>query len=237
MHIAIVDSNKAVTNHLTVLLKHRYKVTVFRSYSALLTKLQRVAFDFYILDWRVYPVHSLDLLTFLRYRMNCNIPVVFLTNQYQQQEFVAALEAGADDYLTKTVTVDELNAKLEAIMRRVYLLDDRVTPREIYGYHFSPSIRSISYSGQTIVLSEKQFVLAYFFFANAHRSLSRQELLMVVWGKDHSKMDLIFSRTLDVHVRYIRQKLGLAHQTSSVRLLSVHGFGYRLSPIVSLNAP
>lgn len=236
MHIAIVDSNKAVTNHLTVLLKHRYKVTVFRSYSSLLNKLQRRTFDFYILDWRVYPVHSLDVLTFLRLRMNCHIPVVFLTNQYQQHEFIAALEAGADDYLQKSVTADELNAKLEAIIRRVNFLEDRVSPREIYGYYFNQALRSVSFDGQTIVLSEKQFKLAWFFFLHAQRSLSRQELLMAVWGKDQSKMDLLFSRTLDVHVRFIRQKLALNQQTSSVRLLSIHGFGYRLSPILSTNA-
>jgi DNA-binding response OmpR family regulator len=102
----------------------------------------------------------------------------------------------------------------------------------ITGYRLNPLTYEIFLQGQKIIVSQKEFALAYYFFTNVDRSISRGELLKVIWGSSDKQI----TRSLDVHISWIRKKLRLEiNSDSGYRLLAIYGFGYRLIKIDLLN--
>ena len=228
MEIAIVESDASFAATLEDLFHPAHKVNWFITNSALMHELNKSNFDFYIIEWTTQSISSLEILQFIREKLFSPDPVIFLTNNYYENELVLALDAGADEYLQKSILTDVFLAKFEAISRRANALNWYGLSKEFHGYHFDPAERIVSYSNERIVLSVKQFELAYYFFNNCQRPLSRKQLLLAVWGRNQPELNVLLSRTLDVHVRHVRQKLKLDSHTSHVKLLSIHGFGYKL---------
>jgi DNA-binding response OmpR family regulator len=89
----------------------------------------------------------------------------------------------------------------------------------------------VNFGNESVVLSEKEFDLAYYFFSNFDSPLPRKQLLIKVWGKEHKDFTREFTRTLDVHVTFIRRKLKIGSNAEKIRLVSIHSFGYRLVEI------
>lgn len=228
MEIAVVESDLHVASALKDLLCPRHQVNCFVSNSALMNELTKSNYDFYIMEWTTQYIHSLEVLRFIREKLFSPDPVMFLAANFHEGELIQALDAGADDYLDKSIKSDILLAKLEAISRRANALTVYGAGKELHGYYFDPAERIVCYSNEQIVLSVKQFELAYYFFNNCQRPLSRKQLLLAVWGKNQTEVSTLFSRTLDVHVRYLRQKLRLDNRASHVKLVAIHGYGYKL---------
>ena len=155
--------------------------------------------------------------------------MIFLSQNYNERHLVEVLTAGADDYLIKMPAPEVLVARIKALERRAYGSIDQWLSRELHGYLFNTAQRSVSFADRTISLSVKEFELAYYFFCNFQRPLSRRQLFMAVWGREQPDFEYVFTRTLDVHVRFLRQKLNLGCQADIVKLLSIHGYGYRLA--------
>jgi DNA-binding response OmpR family regulator len=154
-----------------------------------------------------------------------------LTSNQDEIDVVAALQAGADDYCIKPVRSQELLARINALSRRAYPEVIHTFPRELRGYVFDDATRTVSFDGETVVLSEKEFDLAYYFFSNFDSPLSRKQLLIKVWGKEYKDFSREVTRTLDVHVTFIRRKLKIGADGDKIRLVSIHSFGYRLVEI------
>jgi DNA-binding response OmpR family regulator len=160
-----------------------------------------------------------------------NQPVLFLTSNQDEIDVVAALQAGADDYCIKPVRPQELLARINALSRRAYPEVIHTFPHEIRGYTFEKATRMVNFGNESVVLSEKEFDLAYYFFSNFDSPLPRKQLLIKVWGKEHKDFTREFTRTLDVHVTFIRRKLKIGSNAEKIRLVSIHSFGYRLVEI------
>jgi DNA-binding response OmpR family regulator len=124
-----------------------------------------------------------------------------------------------------------LLARINALSRRAYPEVIHTFPRELRGYVFDDATRTVSFDGETVVLSEKEFDLAYYFFSNFDSPLSRKQLLIKVWGKEYKDFSREVTRTLDVHVTFIRRKLKIGADGDKIRLVSIHSFGYRLVEI------
>ena len=228
MQIAIVESDALVLEALVDLLHPSHQISHFTNNAALMNELTKSSYDFYIMEWTTRSIHSLEILRYIREKLFSPDPVMFLTDNFMEGELVQCLDAGADDYMLKTIRSDVFMARFAAISRRTNAINGYATERELHGYRFDPAERIVSYAGHRIALSVKQFELAYYFFNNCQRPLSRKQLLLAVWGKDQSEMSTLLSRTLDVHVRYVRQKLRLDNQASHVKLMAIHGYGYKL---------
>lgn len=149
------------------------------------------------------------------------LPILFVTARGAEPDKVSALEAGADDYVTKPFSPRELVARLRAVLRRrAPLADD--TPIEIDGLRLVPAARSAEGHGRPIALSPTEFRLLHFLMAQPNRVHTRARLLDAVWGRDAA----IEERTVDVHIRRLRQALAV---TGHDRLIeTVRGGGYRL---------
>jgi DNA-binding response OmpR family regulator len=232
MQIAVLEDESVLSDYLNALLtKLGHDVTVFADGLQLTKVLNKQQFDLYILDWNVPKLTGMDVLKYIRQELAGNQPVLFLTSNQDEIDVVAALQAGADDYCIKPVRPQELLARINALSRRAYPEVIHTFPHEIRGYTFEKATRMVNFGDESVVLSEKEFDLAYYFFSNFDSPLPRKQLLIKVWGKEHKDFTREFTRTLDVHVTFIRRKLKIGSNAEKIRLVSIHSFGYRLVEI------
>jgi two-component system alkaline phosphatase synthesis response regulator PhoP len=180
------------------------------------------AFDLVILDVMLPQKSGFDVCRDLR-RRSIDTPVLMLTARGQVVDKVIGLKLGADDYLTKPFEMMELLARVEALLRRVPLAPDS----QLEAYRFGPvkiDFRSaeVEREGEKIELSAKEFQLLRYFIEHRGATLSRDELLNEVWGYDAMPA----TRTVDVHVAWLRQKLE-PNTRHPQYILTVHGMGYK----------
>jgi len=171
--------------------------------------------DLVLLDLGLPDIDGIDVLTSLR-RFAPRLPVIVLTARDEVADTVAALDAGADDYLSKPFAFDELLARI-----RVSLRDDRTGDTTVLRCgDVALDIRSrhIVRDGETFELTAREYALAEVFFRHPGQVLSREQLLSNVWGYDYDPE----SNVVDVYVGYLRRKLGRD------RIATVRGMGYRL---------
>jgi two-component system phosphate regulon response regulator PhoB len=157
------------------------------------------------------------------------IPILMLTARGDEPDKVAGLDAGADDYITKPFSTQELLARIRAVLRRraPEQVSDSVTIGELV---LDAATYRVSFQGLPLKVGPTEFKLLHFLMKHAERVHSRSQLLDKVWG-DHV---FIEERTVDVHVKRLREALGAA----SVMVETVRGAGYRLTvqPQVQLQA-
>lgn len=148
-----------------------------------------------------------------------DIPIIMLTAKGAEYDKVLALDLGADDYVTKPFGMMELVSRIKAVLRRAssYSKDDTVRFGRL---EISEKKRSVLADGEQIVLTNKEFELLSRLVRNPGIVLTREELLDEIWGHDFSGE----SRTLDVHIATLRQKLGAAGEV----IETIRGVGYRL---------
>ncbi len=178
-----------------------------------------------ILDWNLPGIDGLEALKAIR--VLHSTPVLFLTSFDAESRVVTALGAGADDYLVKPFRAGELGARIQTLLRRYQtLMGKHAAPtKKLHPYaQIDQTSSSVQLLGQApIRLSNKEYLLALLFFQNVGRSLSRDEIVMFVWGRGQD----VPSRTLDTHVSRLRKRLNLRPETGW-RLTPVYSFGYRL---------
>ncbi|HXC38883.1 MAG TPA: phosphate regulon transcriptional regulator PhoB [Burkholderiales bacterium] len=174
-----------------------------------------------LLDWVLPDVTGVSFIRQLRTdQRTCDVPIIMLTSRTNDTDKIAGLEAGADDYITKPFSPGELLARVKAVIRRrAPLHSDQAV--EIAGLRLDPAAHRITAGTRKIELGATEFRLLHFFMSHPERVYSRGQLLDEVWG-DHVFVD---DRTVDVHIRRIRQAL---HPSGHHELIeTLRGIGYR----------
>lgn len=156
-----------------------------------------------------------------------SVPVLALTERNRIEEALAALAAGASDYLVKPIRRGELALRIEVLLRQAYPAL-AAQDNAVYGpYSFELRSGRLTQDGATLDLTRKEFDLALLFFRNLDRPLSRAFIKDAVWPSDTE----LPSRTMDTHVSRVRTKLGLRPE-NGFRLLPVYSYGYRLEQLL-----
>ena len=179
--------------------------------------------DLILLDWMLPGISGIELAK--RWRADPrtrNVPIIMLTARTDERDKIMGLESGADDYITKPFSPRELMARIRAVLRRraPEMSDETVS---MAGLALSPATHRVSANGVTMDLGPTEFRLLHFFMTHTERVYSRSQLLDQVWG-DHVFVE---ERTVDVHIRRLRQALepsGLDNMVQTVR-----GSGYRFA--------
>jgi two-component system phosphate regulon response regulator PhoB len=148
-------------------------------------------------------------------------PIIMLTARGQEEDKVAALEAGADDYVSKPFSVSELLARIKAVLRRSAQRHDQEL-LVIGDLELDPGTHRVSAGRTPLELSPLEFRLLHFFMAHRERVYSRQQLIEQVWGTAY-----VEDRTVDVHIRRLRKLLEPSGHDRFIQ--TVRGAGYRFS--------
>jgi DNA-binding response OmpR family regulator len=175
--------------------------------------------DLILLDWNLPGWDGLELCKQLKQnKVTSHIPLIMLTGYTQVQRKIAAFNAGADDYLSKPFEVEELVARIKAVLRRHVPAQDDIVRMD--GISLNLTAYSAEVDKKPLQLTSTEFSLLHMLMKNPGHILTRKYLLEHIWGY----ADDVSTRTVDVYVRRLRKKLGVKR---SHHIQSVHGMGYK----------
>ncbi len=212
--------------------KQGYTVEAAGDGRSALDAARRLKPDLIVLDIMLPKLDGFEVTKILRREMT--VPILMLTARDDEIDRVVGLEVGADDYLTKPFSMRELLARVKAQLRRTQLLRDELEkvkspesrsslePLIFYKLVINQTRREVMLDGQVLALKPKEYELLLFFAQHKRQMLSREFILERVWGWDY----VGDSRTVDVHVRWLRQKIE-KDAANPQRIVTVRGGGYR----------
>ena len=220
--VLIVEDEPAIAELIAVNLRHGgFDPVVAEDSVSAQRELDAVLPDVILLDWMLPGQSGLQLAR--KWRQDARskpVPILMLTARGDEPDKVAGLDAGADDYITKPFSTQELLARIRAVLRRraPEQLADSIA---LGGLQLDAATHRVSYADQPLKLGPTEFKLLHYLMKHAERVHSRTQLLDKIWG-DHVYIE---ERTVDVHVKRLREALGEA----SSMVETVRGAGYRLT--------
>jgi two-component system alkaline phosphatase synthesis response regulator PhoP len=201
--------------------KAGFMATVVTSGREVMPQIKREAPDLVVLDLMLPGLDGLQVCRAIRADANvAAIPIIMLTAKAEESDRIVGLELGADDYITKPFSPNEVVARVRALLRRA----NRAAPansRLTYG-ELSVDVdrHTVKIAGNEVKLTAKEFLLLQYLMLHRGRVLSRDLLLSDVWGYTYTGG----TRTVDVHVRRLREKVPMLADT----IVTVKQFGYKL---------
>ena len=222
--ILLVDDEDAVQKLLTYPLEREgFRVVPARDGEEALARFSAEPFDLVVLDIMLPKLDGLEVCK--RLRAESTVPIIMLTARDDELDKVVGLELGADDYITKPFSIREFRSRVRALLRRA--TQPAHEPREggrieLDGLAIDPSRRSVEVAGKEVPLTYVEFELLRALASAPGRVFTRQGLLEALWG-DSAYRD---PRTIDVHVRHLREKLERDASEPEL-ILTVRGVGYR----------
>lgn len=220
--VLIVEDESPIAELLAVNLRHNgFEPIWAEDGDAAQREIDTVLPDLILLDWMLPGRSGMELARHWRKAPRTKtVPILMLTARGDEPDKVAALDAGADDYITKPFSTQELLARLRAVLRRraPETAAERVEVGELV---LDTATHRVTWQGQPLKMGPTEFKLLAYLMQNAERVHSRSQLLDKVWG-DHV---FIEERTVDVHVKRLREALGSA----SPMVETVRGAGYRFT--------
>jgi phosphate regulon transcriptional regulator PhoB len=180
--------------------------------------------DLVVLDLMLPGIDGLEVCRRLRGdTATTAVPIIMLTAKAEEVDRIVGLEVGADDYVVKPFSPKELVARVRAVLRRNRPRAPDEAPLAVGGITLDVSRHRVEVSGHPVVLAPREFALLQTLLESPGRVLSREQLLERAWG--YARADEIESRTVDVHVRRLRAKLGEAGR----HIVTIKGVGYQLA--------
>jgi DNA-binding response OmpR family regulator len=227
IRILVVEDEPSLAEVVSLYLKRAgYQVQIASDGRQAMTILEKQIPDFVILDLMLPEVDGLSITRWLRDRSN--VPIIMVTARREEIDRIAGLEMGADDYVVKPFSPQELVSRVRAVLRRSGQeqagaeFERDLTSGEV---HISPSTRVVMVRESPIELTAKEFDLLYLLARHPKQVFTREQLLERVWGG----AEYIDPGTVTVHVRRLREKIE-SDPSSPSRLLTVWGVGYKFEP-------
>ena len=224
MRVFIADHGSDVVDYLKQIVEDLGYVAVGCTDNNVITEiLSREAFDLVISDYNIRAADDTSLLEWMNKTLPTRPPVIMMANRSAKRDITDALNAGADDYITKPESRNVIAARVNALLRGNAAggaFDTEVT----YGaYKMNRLEQSVTIHDETVILTAKEFELAEMFFKNTDRTLSRNFIMKTIWRTTVT----LATRTLDMHISRVRAKLSLRPE-NGFRIFTVFGYGYRL---------
>ena len=225
--ILVVEDEVNIAEVVSLYLKRAgYEVQIAPDGKQAMNILEREIPDFVILDLMLPEVDGLSLTRWLRDRSN--VPIIMLTARREEIDRIAGLEMGADDYVVKPFSPQELVSRVRAVMRRLGREQMDAEPERNLSFDdltIDPRSRVVTIKDMPVELTVKEFDMLYLLARHPKQVFTREQLLERVWGG----AQYIDPGTVTVHVRRLREKLE-ADPSHPTRLLTVWGVGYKFEP-------
>lgn len=228
--ILLVEDEPGIASFVRLELLHEgYQVQVAEDGRQGLELFQEGQWDLILLDIMLPGINGLEVLR--RIRKLSSVPVILLTARGDTLDKVSGLDAGADDYLPKPFAIEELLARIRSLLRRKNAwgsetVSAQATSTQDEGLLFfrnitlNPKSREVSLDGQLLALTKTEYQLLFCLMSHKNEALSREQIMNMVWGQEH----YIDPNSVDVYVRYLRNKLDVAGKESCITTL--RGIGY-----------
>lgn len=217
--ILIVEDDQGIREFVEAELKHEgFEVETASDGRQALSVFEEKKPDIILLDIMLPQLSGLEVLR--RIRKTSQVPVILVTARGETYDKVNGLNAGADDYLAKPFEIEELLARVRAVLRRTENNLDKKQNLKIRNLELNVSSMSALLDGKTIELSKTEFLLLKYLMENADCVLSRDQIISAVWGSEH----YIEDNAVDVYIRYLRNKIDKV--SGSDFIFTVRGSGY-----------
>ena len=219
--VLIVEDDEGISDFVNLELRHEgYETAVADTGRKALDAFEAEKPDLILLDIMLPELSGLEVLR--RIRKTSDVPVILLTARGETYDKVNGLNAGADDYLPKPFEIEELLARMGAVLRRVER-KDAVSPelrnRDLV---MQPLAMKVTAGGQELNLPKTEFLMLKYFLEHQNEALTRDQIISAVWGKDH----YIDENNVDVYVGYLRTKIDQSLKAEYIR--TVRGVGYMM---------
>ena len=221
--IYVIEDDESIRELLKVALEgFGYQIRAYESAESALLDMKEDKPDLALFDLMLPGMDGLSAIKLLRQDSQLkNIPVICLTAKDKELDKVAGLDVGADDYITKPFGVLELAARIRSLLRRSNKVDS-IDVIKFMTLTINPQTREVKNNGQLVELTYKEYELLLYLIEHNSRVVSRDELLNQIWGYEYDGE----TRTLDIHIRTLRQKLGSVG-TDYIR--TIRSVGYRFA--------
>ena len=218
--VLIVDDDVAICEALERSLRFEgFKVRSALNGDIAIEEIEKNRADILILDINMPEVDGIQVTKYLR-SLDIDIPICILSARDEVSDRVSGLEAGADDYVVKRFSFDELLARIHALLRRRSVVDSKIL--SVGELIVDPMRRSAEYYGRSLDLTKKEFDLLHVLANNLSLVMSREQLLNRVWGYDFD----VDTNVVDVFIGYLRKKLEIDGQERIIE--TVRGVGFVL---------
>jgi DNA-binding response OmpR family regulator len=224
--ILIVEDEPSIAEVVHLYLRRAgYQVTVVQDGKAALDALAQQMPDLVVLDLMLPEVDGLSITRWIRDRSD--VPIIMLTARRGEADRIAGLEMGADDYVVKPFSPQELVSRVRAVLRRTRNTGGTISEQPILfdDLQINPVTRLVSARGEEIVLTAKEFDMLWLLARHPRQVFTRDQLLERVWGMS----DFIDPGTVTVHVRRLREKIEV-DASNPEHILTVWGVGYKFEP-------
>ena len=224
--ILVVDDEKRIVEIVKAYLeKDGYRVIAAYDGSSALDSARRYSPDLIVLDLMLPEVSGWDVCRELRRKSD--VPIIMLTARRDEVDRIAGLEMGADDYVVKPFSPQELVSRVRAVLRRTRgrPFGAEAAPLEFEDLLIDPGTRIVTVRGEEMQLTAKEFDLLLFLASNARHVFNRDQILDRVWGL----AAYIDSGTVTVHIRRLREKIEI-DPSNPRHILTVWGVGYKFEP-------
>ncbi|RIK31262.1 MAG: DNA-binding response regulator [Anaerolineae bacterium] len=225
--ILVVEDEASIAEVVTLYLKRAgYTVQAASDGRKAMNIFERGQIDFVILDLMLPEVDGLALTRWLRDRSD--VPIIMLTARREEADRIAGLESGADDYVVKPFSPQELVSRVRAVMRRLGREQTEVGNERSLSFEnlsIDPRSRTVKVKDAEVELTAKEFDMLYLLARHPKQVFTREQLLERVWGGSQ----YIDPGTVTVHVRRLREKIE-DDASKPARLLTVWGVGYKFEP-------
>ncbi|MEL7039995.1 MAG: phosphate regulon transcriptional regulator PhoB [Pseudomonadota bacterium] len=222
--IVIAEDEQAVSELLRYNLESEgYETAIANDGDEAMLLLDERVPDLMLLDWMLPKVSGIEICRRVRTRHEtANLPIIMLTARTEEADRIRGLETGADDYVTKPFSTNELMARVKAVLRRIRpaLMDDKITVGDI---QIDRTTHSVTRSMKDIHLGPTEFRLLEYFAQHPGRVFSREQLLDGVWGSDV----YVEARTVDVHIGRLRKALMSQGGDNPIRTVRSAGYSLR----------
>ena len=222
--ILVVEDEPNIAEVVSLYLERAdFKVRVARDGMAAMTILEERIPDLIVLDIMLPEVDGFAITRWLRERSN--VPIIMLTARRDEIDRITGLELGADDYVVKPFSPQELVSRVRAVLRRTSQTDAQhqdAQPITAGDLTIEPLSRTALLNGKPLTLTAKEFDMLHLFAHRPKQVFTRDQLLDQVWGE----VEYIDPSTVTVHVRRLREKIE-ADPSSPTRLVTVWGVGYK----------
>ncbi|HSF82048.1 MAG TPA: response regulator transcription factor [Anaerolineales bacterium] len=225
-YILVVEDEPSIAEVVSLYLKRaRYHVQVVQDGRAALEAVGRRMPDLIILDLMLPKLDGFEITRLVRDQGD--VPIIMLTSRRSETDRIAGLEMGADDYVVKPFSPQELVSRVRAVLRRVRGSAPGAgeRPLEFQDFRIDPATRLVHIRGEEILLTAKEFDLLWLLARHPRQVFTRQQLLEQVWGLS----DYIDPSTVTVHIRRLREKVE-TDPSNPAHIQTLWGVGYKFEP-------